>query len=39
MIADVIETFKKSLQDLDWMDKESAAAAARKVRHHPSVMR
>ncbi|RPD66296.1 Metalloprotease [Lentinus tigrinus ALCF2SS1-7] len=31
VITDVIETFKKSLQDIDWMDKESAAAAARKA--------
>ncbi|KAI0720938.1 metalloprotease [Cerioporus squamosus] len=31
VITDVIETFKKSLSNLDWMDKESAAAAARKA--------
>ncbi|RDX56605.1 Metalloprotease [Lentinus brumalis] len=31
VITDVIETFKKSLRNLDWMDKESAAGAARKA--------
>ncbi|KII88684.1 hypothetical protein PLICRDRAFT_141150 [Plicaturopsis crispa FD-325 SS-3] len=31
VITDIVKTFKKSLQNLEWMDKESADAAAQKA--------
>ena len=31
LLLDIIETFKKSLEHLEWMDDESRAAAAEKV--------
>ena len=31
VIKDIIQTFKKSLDNIEWMDKESATAAAEKV--------
>lgn len=31
IVVDIVESFKRSLQEISWMDKESATAAAEKV--------
>jgi len=34
LLLDIVQSFKDSLTHIDWMDKESAKAAAEKVRSH-----